>query len=431
MRHRLVPGRSHSGSTGCDRPPGGQDVTGRIDVPIMAYPTSGASPLANVQRQPVEQVPTGATGLTRWIPSVNHNHTAAIPVNLVLQHRPELGPRRVRDGTRQVPMSHHVTNAEILDHNRLVLADEPSRQLMEKVPAPVDDPTVRTGQQGSGFRPVAGALLLPRQPTCGQRKTVAVPPLVAGIGDLFAAGQGNQRGQARIHTNLARAGSQVTGTGLHEDRHEPPSGRIPRHSHRRGLKSLGQRTRPHNCQWLRQLGKSELSVSSPERRAGVLRSGPRSLARLEARIPGPLLPKVRERLLQVPQALLQRYRRNLIQEPEFAGLLPLSQKRRGLSVTDPACVLIPSSRTGFQGAVVDQPHAAERAGQMHSLLVSGVEAVLVRPPYLRRRHAAQPIEAPSKNQTGVRSPAAAAADCCYGSAPPRSEGGIVRRLESR
>src|SRR5690606_18817288 len=113
--------------------------------------------------------------------------------------------------------------------------------------------------------------------------------------------------------------------------------------------------------------------------AGVLRRRTRALTGLERWVLRSLGEEVRERRLKVPQCLLERNRRHLVQEREFGGSLPLGERGRGLHVGDAAALLGVGAGPLLQGLVVDEADAAERPKQFFGLLGGRVEAVLVRP----------------------------------------------------
>ncbi|MCP2236382.1 hypothetical protein LY41_002201 [Prauserella halophila] len=139
MPRRLASGRSHSVSTGCNRPPGGRTVLGGVHVPVVGRSATGACPRAHVQRHRLGEPAAGRARLTGGRPAVNRDHLAAVPVGLVLQHRTQLRPRGVGDGTRQRMVAHHAGHVQILEHDRLVLTNEPSTRFVRIIPPAVGD----------------------------------------------------------------------------------------------------------------------------------------------------------------------------------------------------------------------------------------------------------------------------------------------------
>ena len=156
-------------------------------------------------------------------------------------------------------------------------------------------------------RPALLAGQLPLRP--GQPDPVAA--LVARVGDLLPGRQGDQRRDPGVDTDHGVGRRAAWTVDLAQQRHVPAPGRVPGHGHRAGLGPVGQRPRPEDVQRLGHLRQRQRAVAEAERRAGVLRRRPRRRLRLERRVPGPLVPEVRERALQVPQRLLQRHRGHL------------------------------------------------------------------------------------------------------------------------
>jgi hypothetical protein len=439
MRHRQVPGRSHFGSTGRHRPPGGQNIACRVDVTVQHHQTSLAAEHPLTQRQHRLDPPACRAGLAGGQPAIHHDHLTPIPSRLVLQQRPELRPGRIGNRPGQRPVRHHVPHRQVLNHDRLVLANESSRHLVQHVPSPVSDASMDPSHLHSGLLPVAGCLLLTSQAPLCLGQSNAFPPLLPRIGDLALrigqtrnwTGQGQQTGDPDIDTHLRPAGWQVFGGGLDQDRAVPATGRIPRHGHRGRVAAFGQRTRPPNVQRLSHLRQGQSSIAETEPRAGALRRRPGLLARLEAGAPGAVVEETRECRLEVPQALLQRHTGHLVQECQVLGAFPAGQQRRGLGVADAALLLVPCCGPGFQRLVVHQSYAAEGPRQVGGLSWSGIEAVPECPLHPRLRHDPQSIDFTDKIRTHVRVKLVVVATHHYGSVPPRPEGRGVHRLEFR
>src|SRR5690606_12294399 len=129
---------SYTSSTDRRRQPDGQDVLRRVHVPVVGRPAV-ARPGADVQRHPVPQGAAGGAQFGGGEPAVDRDHFTAVPSGLVLQHAPEFRPGRVADGAGQAAVLHHVPNGEVLDHDRLVLTNEPSGQLVQVVTPAVGD----------------------------------------------------------------------------------------------------------------------------------------------------------------------------------------------------------------------------------------------------------------------------------------------------
>jgi hypothetical protein len=89
-----------------------------------------------------------------------------------------------------VVVADHVPDAQVLDHDRLVVADEPGRELVQEVFAAVGDPGVDPGDLDAGLVPVRGALLGAGQPPLRPCEPVPVAALLPGVGDLLPRSTG-------------------------------------------------------------------------------------------------------------------------------------------------------------------------------------------------------------------------------------------------
>ena len=119
------------------------------------------------------------------------------------------------------------------------------------------------------------------------------------------------------------------------------------------------------------LGQPQLAAAHGERAAGVVRALP-GAAGLEPRVPGTPGEERAERLVLVPQRLLQRHRGHLVQERQIRVLLHRGQRPVGLRVRRGLALQVPAGLAGGQGAVPHDPDAAERAVQHRLLRLVGV-----------------------------------------------------------
>lgn len=261
--------RSHTVSTGGRRQPGGQDVARRVHVAVV-HGAALARPLADVQRQFLADRAAGPARLAAGEPAVDHDEFAPVPGALVLQHRAQVRPGRVGDGARELAVPQQVADGQVLDHDRLVLTDEPSGELVEEVPPPVGDPCVDAGNATAGLDPVVRARGLAGQFPLRPGQAGAVVPLVLRVGDLLPGRQGHQGRDARVDADRVRRGRGWCDGVLAQQGHEPAPRSIAGHRHRRGLRTLGQRTRPADVQRLGHPRQCQLPVAPREGGAGVL-----------------------------------------------------------------------------------------------------------------------------------------------------------------
>jgi hypothetical protein len=109
-----------------------------------------ATPLADVQRHLRRDRAAGPAQLAGREPAVDHDEFAPEPGALVLRRGAQFRPRRIGDGAGEAAVPQQVADGEVLGHDRSVLTDESSRQLVQEVAAPVRDPRVSPSDAAPG-----------------------------------------------------------------------------------------------------------------------------------------------------------------------------------------------------------------------------------------------------------------------------------------
>ena len=191
--------------------------------------------------------------------------------------------------------------------------------------------------------------------------------------------EGDQGRDPGVDAHDGGAGRERLDRALAQQRHEPAAGRIAADGHRGRLGAVRQRPGPHHGQRPSHLRQVQPAVVVPERGPGVLRRGAGFLPRLEPGVAGLGVPEPGECGLEVPQGLLERDARHLVEVAEVTGPFPLGQQRGGLEVGHAFVPLLPRCRAGFEREVVDLADAAEGPGQFGRLFRGRVEAVLICP----------------------------------------------------
>ena len=138
----------------------------------------------------------------------------------------QLPPGRVADGAGKRVVLDHVADGQVLDHDRLVFANEPSGQLVQVVPAPVGDPGVHPGDLAPGLVPVRRALrLLAGQQALRPGEPGTVAALVPRVGDLLPGGQRDQVivSPTSMPTTASVAGRRWTVTSHSRDTNQRPA----------------------------------------------------------------------------------------------------------------------------------------------------------------------------------------------------------------
>ena len=118
----------------------GEDVSGGVHVPIVRRAAGPARPLPLAQLQPFPDNPAGPTGLGRGKEPIDLHEVASVPRALVRQHPDKLAPSGIADRAGQLVIADHPEHVQVLDHDRLVFANEPSAEFLEMVPPPVNYP---------------------------------------------------------------------------------------------------------------------------------------------------------------------------------------------------------------------------------------------------------------------------------------------------
>jgi len=146
-----------------------KDVLGRVDVPVVPGTAGRACPVPSGKGKLREPVPARRAGLRTRVPTARHDQLAAVSLTLVSELATELAPPAVRDSTGQPAVADHARYVQVLDHYRVVLADQPGAGAVEEILPGVTDLAVGAGDLRGGLAPVPAIWLA----TCQT-------PLVAG-----------------------------------------------------------------------------------------------------------------------------------------------------------------------------------------------------------------------------------------------------------
>ena len=148
--------RSDWCSTGCNRPSGGRNILGSVDVEIVIHAAAGAIPIADACRHRFQPMPPCRAGLAARETAIQLHQGAPVPAGLVLQLADQLSPRRSGHGAAVSPAAQHPPDAQVFDGDPLVLLDQPCCELVQVIPARVGDPGVDAradSNSARGLRP--------------------------------------------------------------------------------------------------------------------------------------------------------------------------------------------------------------------------------------------------------------------------------------
>lgn len=226
--------RSYIRSTGSYRQSGGQDVPCSVHISVMRR-AAPARPGPDVQRDLRRQGSACGTHPAAGEPAVDDDEVTPVPGALVLQHGAQFRPRSVGDGARERAVLQHIADGQVLDHDRLVLADESSGELVEKVVPAIGDPCMDPGHLASALVVIAGTSGLAGELSLGPREAGSVPALVSGIGDLLSRGEGDEGGDSHVDADREISVGSRGNRVFAQHGHEPSSRTVAGHRHRRRL----------------------------------------------------------------------------------------------------------------------------------------------------------------------------------------------------
>jgi len=362
-------------STGRHREPRGQNVLRSVVVSVVLCAASFATPSARAEIETIANESASAAGLAARVPAIDLHELASVPAALVLQLPCKLGPSGVADAPRQRPIADHPTDVEIFDDDRLVFANEPSAQLVEMVPTAVGNTGMQARQLESSLLSVPGSFLGASITTRERALARQLSVVMAGVGDVLAGGERHQTAQSDVEADGSLELQQwFDRRVVAEDRHVPATCSIEAYGDTGRLDAIGQRARPADHQRRHHLREIDLAVLHSEGATCVDRRSP-VVSPLEAGVLRALREEVGVGRLKVPQRLLQRHTRDLVQERQLFGPLPRGQHAILLGVADGFLAAGPRLRARMQGFVVDQSTASQRAPQYRLLLQSWLEAV--------------------------------------------------------
>ena len=167
-------------------------------------------------------------------PLAEYDDVPAVPRSLVLQLASQFAPRRIADRsveallvrTAALRASAHVLHSQVLDDDRLVLADHRSGQLVQEVTPSISRARLDARDLEPGLLSVVGALLLARVGALGSGQRASISRSVSGIADLLASAQDRQVVQSHVDANSARRGVQrreLSDLLFDQHRDEPPA----------------------------------------------------------------------------------------------------------------------------------------------------------------------------------------------------------------
>ena len=109
-----------------------QDVLRGGDVPVVPGAAGRAVPCPGAEGQLREQVPARGAGLAARVEPVGHDQAPPGPGCLVLKLAAELTPAAVGYCLGEGPVADHVRHGQVLDHEHVVVADQPGGSAVQE-----------------------------------------------------------------------------------------------------------------------------------------------------------------------------------------------------------------------------------------------------------------------------------------------------------
>ncbi len=312
----------------------------------------------------------------RGVELVNLDKGTPIPDRFVLQLPDELTPTHVTDGFCQAMVFEHVLDVQTLDTDRLVLTDQLCRELLLRITATITDTSVDPSHLEPSFGAVLTALLFLGETTLStcQFLLILVEELRIAVG--LSIGGDHHRLQAQVKPDLFVDHRPERDVLLDQDGHEVASGGILAHRHRRRLTSLGQGARPVDVQRSLHLGEGEGLPIPFEGRADV-RSGLIAMPFLEGGILGAPFKEMAEGAVKMPERLLERNRRHVIQPAMIILLFEEGEAGRGFMIAQALLLFVVGISTQSQREIVDVTSTAKGVSKQSCLLRRRITSVLI------------------------------------------------------
>lgn len=366
-------------STGCHRKTCGEYVTSGVVIAVMQDSTALAAPCADAERQILEHEAANRAGLAARKEPVDLCQAPSIPCTLVGELAHELTPTRAGDCARQTTVLDHILDAQVLNHDRLVFANELSRELVNKVLSLVGDFGVEFCDSLPRFLAILGAFDLARESLLGslERREGSVEP--TRIVSVFTGRECGEAVEPEVNPDGMLKGIESLerlDDIFNQKADVPATRRVEGHGDRAWLSVLWKGPRPPNVERFLQLGKGELVLAPGEAVARELRFA--SVTTLfELGIASFLLEEASEVLMEVTECLLEGNFTWLPQKSELFLLLPLSEPGALLSVTKSAVLVFPCFLAISESLVVNQTNTAEGLAKQGLLLGCGIEAISI------------------------------------------------------
>src|SRR5260370_39433705 len=155
-----------------------------------------------------------------WVPLVDFDKVASIPLGFVFQLGHELTPTDITDRFTQLMVLDHVLHRKVLDTDRLVFTNQTCRELMREIAAVVSDASMDLGDPSASLFSVLAALLFLGVPSLSLGKFLLILVEEFGITHGFTRREHDEGLQAQIGTKRRISRRQLGNVLFYQDRDE-------------------------------------------------------------------------------------------------------------------------------------------------------------------------------------------------------------------
>src|SRR5712691_4872518 len=267
---------------------------------------------------------TGKAAFGRWIPLVDLDQVASIPLCFVVQLGHKLTPAHVTDRFGELGVLDHVPHSQTLHADRLVFTNQTCGELMQEVTTTISDPGMNMSHFLAGFLSILGPLLLLGVPSLCFRQVLLICAEELWVANDFSGRCHHEGLESQVSPDGNIGLWQVSDILSYQDGDEEAICTILGDADAAWLASLGQRTRPDDIEWLGHF-REEKRRAIPSESSGCIGSRLLMALLFERGVPGSSRKKVEKSLIQMSQRLLQGHRGNLREPCRLLLLLQFGQ----------------------------------------------------------------------------------------------------------
>lgn len=206
-----------------------QDIDSRVDISVVNSSADGTLPLADRQRQLIQNIPAMVTSLAGREETIHLVDIRTTPFTLIFEHPSKGSPTRRSDGFCQPPIPDHTEHIQVLYADQSVATYQFCAQLLQEVPALIGNLFVLASKQDTSLFPSSGAFYSAGELTVQPFQLLLRLLQVTGIVSLPAFRCRQEGFDAEINPNLTASGWLFNHLNFTLDGHKVFSGLGFRH----------------------------------------------------------------------------------------------------------------------------------------------------------------------------------------------------------